>query len=419
MKIGPVFLAVGLLLLYPFATSASDYGSQSPQNQQVPPVAQTLVREGDFAIALAEQFNLGSPTNDMEAEDLLTKAGVVPLNGWISDYPMTPEILGQLSDAIGKAAEAGTLEFTADEAIKDLNYLATQMNLPAPADTDSGEGPKIAQDQSGVQEINNYYYNQGPPIITYYPPPADYVYLYDWVPYPAVWFGFWFPGYYICHNFTTVVVFRSPHIDHRGHNGENKGRHDDRGHMTRGTVSNHVIDPLTKKVATVAPTVRMPNGGVRSETRLMAGDGRAFMTLADMRRESSISRGDDRTGHAYTDRAEGFRSQEARTHAASIFARSVRRTDDGLSRGSGLSSDSVNAGSASDTRNHRGMSVNHSASWFRNAFGSHAGTLNSIAKGPPAGGHSAARQFGSGNAGPAGRNFSGHSFSGGSCRGRC
>ena len=81
------------LLLYPFATFAADYVSQPSQAQQVPPVAQTLVREGDFAVKLAATLNLGLPTNEAEAEDMLAKAGVAPLNGWISDYPMTPQIV--------------------------------------------------------------------------------------------------------------------------------------------------------------------------------------------------------------------------------------------------------------------------------------------------------------------------------------
>jgi len=42
-----ILLAAGLLL-YPFAADAADYGTQSSETQQIPPVAQTLVREGDL-----------------------------------------------------------------------------------------------------------------------------------------------------------------------------------------------------------------------------------------------------------------------------------------------------------------------------------------------------------------------------------
>jgi hypothetical protein len=56
----PDIVAAGLLL-YPFATFAEDYGSQASQAQQVPPVAQQLVREGDFAIKLAAAGKLIAP----------------------------------------------------------------------------------------------------------------------------------------------------------------------------------------------------------------------------------------------------------------------------------------------------------------------------------------------------------------------
>ena len=128
-----IILAAGLLL-YPFATFAEDYGSsQSSQAQESPPVAQPLVREGDFAIKLAATLDIGTPTDEAVAEDMLAKAGVAPLNGWISDYPVTPQIIGQLHDSIAKAAAEGKLPMTSDEATRGLASLAQQANLPTPA----------------------------------------------------------------------------------------------------------------------------------------------------------------------------------------------------------------------------------------------------------------------------------------------
>ncbi len=131
-------IAAAGLLLYPFAAIAADYGSQTSQTQQGPPVAQPLVREGDFAIRLAAQLNLGNPTDEATAEDVLAKAGVIPVNGWLSDYPVTPEIVGQLQESITKAAAEGKLPMNSEEATKGLNYLAAQMSLPIPAEPGSG-----------------------------------------------------------------------------------------------------------------------------------------------------------------------------------------------------------------------------------------------------------------------------------------
>jgi hypothetical protein len=298
------------LLLFPLAAIAADYGSQ-PSQEQVPPVAQTLVREGDFAIKLAAELDLGKPYDEATAEDMLTAAGVVPANGWLSDYPMTPDIIGQLKDAVSKAAAEGKLPMNNEEAVKGLYFLTAQMNLPTPAGPASqtpGSG-QASTAPSDPSVVNNYYYDQGPPIVTYYPPPYGYGYMYDWVPYPAFWFGFWFPGFYICHNFTTVVL--SPVFVDR-----------------RGVVTNHVIDPVTRRVAIVDPVSRT-NGSVRPGTVLRTSSGRTFTNLPEMRQAMGglVTKGPEtRTpgNSAYRDR--GFTTRESQRGAESIYRRSMDRT---------------------------------------------------------------------------------------------
>jgi hypothetical protein len=307
------------LLLYPFATFAADYGSQPSQTQQVPPVAQALVREGYFAVKLAASLELGSPTNEAEAEDMLAKAGVAPLNGWISDYPMTPEIVGQLQESISKAAGEGKLSMNSEEATKGLYSLATQMALPTPSGegTTTPEGIKTPAGQSDLQSINDYYYEQGPPIITYYPPPVYYGYLYDWVPYPVVWFGFWFPGYYVCNSFTRVVWVNSrPFI-----------------------VSNNVIDHHGRRVAVVDPVVRTNMGTVRPITTLRTEDGRTFRNLTDLRNGINLKGPNAGRQGAYSNgsfRTQGFRSPEAMRNAEAIYSRSVERMGTGIVREGGM-----------------------------------------------------------------------------------
>ncbi len=317
------------LLLYPFAAFSIDYGSQPSKTQQAPPVAQKLVREGDFAIKLAAELDLGTPTDEAVAEDMLVKAGVAPLNGWISDYPMTPEIIGQLQDAITDAAGEGKLPMTAEEGTKGLYSLATRMNLPTAAGpgTPATEGPTAPADQSAPPAnptvINNYYYDEGPPVITYYAPPADYLYLYAWVPYPFWWFGFWFPGFFICHNFaTTVFVDRTVFVNGRP------------SIVSRtAVVSNHVIDPVTRTAATVDPVVRTGTGGVRPVSTLRTANGSTFRNVTELRTAVNTGRAGTyaKSGLA----AGGFRSPEARKSAGVIYSRSVARTGAYRTGGSG------------------------------------------------------------------------------------
>ena len=85
-------------------------GAQSGETAtQPPPIAQTLIREGDFAIKLAEALKIGQAKSEAEAESMLASAGIAPKNGWIADYPMTPDIIGELEKAVGEAADAKKL----------------------------------------------------------------------------------------------------------------------------------------------------------------------------------------------------------------------------------------------------------------------------------------------------------------------
>jgi len=305
-KLLSLILAAGLLV-YPFATYPADYGSQTSQDQQGPPVAQKLVREGDFAIKLAQQLELGSPADEAAAEDMLTRAGIVPANGWISDYPVTPQIIGQLNDSIARATDQGKLKMSSDTAKKGLTELAVSMDLPLPADLSGNQ--TAAAEPAPNTTINNYYSDQGPPIVTYYPPPPDYLYLYDWVPFPVVWFGFGFPGFFICHTFTTVVTV-SPFVI---------GPH----HVHGAIVSNHVFDHRTGIVAFVDPVVRTGSGAVRPATVLRTGSGRTFSNVSEFSHARSMT--GPRTGMQARTPAgsSGFRSPEARRSAGMIESRSI------------------------------------------------------------------------------------------------
>ena len=43
-------------------------------------------------------------------------------------------------------------------------------------------------------------------MVTYYYPPPDFYYLYAWIPYPFWCSGFWFPGFFVLHDFHRTIV---------------------------------------------------------------------------------------------------------------------------------------------------------------------------------------------------------------------
>ncbi|HUI46480.1 MAG TPA: hypothetical protein VL122_10930 [Nitrospirota bacterium] len=400
-----IIVAAGLLL-YPFAAFSEDYGSPISQTQQSPPVAQTLIREGDFAIKLAAKLNLGLPANETEAEELLSKIEIVPQNGWLSDYPVTPEIIGQLRSAIAKSSADGKLPMNADAATKGLYSLTQELNQPIPAPEGSSppEQDQTTTSSTSPADINNYYYEQGPPIITYYPPPPDYDYLYDWVPYPVLWFGFWFPGFYICNNFTTIVV--TGFFDHDGHHE----------HWRRGLVTNRIIDPVTRSVAAVVPVTRTSAGVVRPVMALRTAGGNTFRTLPDLRQWARDH--GTRTGAAGTFgnapfRSRGFGSVEARRSAGNIYLNSIERT-----RANQMHQDVIARGSEP-----RFSAPGSSRRLYRPApleqrqFTPSRIPERSFSASLARSGQGAARSF-TGN-GWGARGYGGRRFSGGMCRGRC
>lgn len=219
-----------------------------------PPVQQTLIPEGFFAIKLADAFKLDQAKTEPEAETMLTSLGIAPKNGWIADYPVTPDVLIELQNAVGTAADSGKLSMEKGEAMKAVQDVASGLGLPIV--TAGGQSGQTTSAESygeypDSSEINNYYDEEGPPVVTYYPPPPDYNYLYAWVPSPFWCAGFFFPGFFVLNDFDIIVV-----LDHHGHHHHHHG------------ITNHTIDPKTHQVARIDPITRSISRNVGSTENL-------------------------------------------------------------------------------------------------------------------------------------------------------
>jgi hypothetical protein len=265
-KIVIVAFAVAALVLMPLAGYPQ---SDQDTSAAAPPVAQPLVREGSFAVSLAKSLGMGAPQNEADAENLLASVGIAPKNGWIADYPVTPDVLGDLQEAVVAASDSGRLPMGKDEALKSLQAVADEFGLPVaaagPGSYTQDNGPPTPYNEENPTAIDNYYYTYGPPVVTYYPPPPDYEYLYAWVPYPFWFGGFFFTGYFCLNDFDRVIVVN---------------------HVAR-VCTNHVFDRRTGAVAPIDPAGR--------------------------RVERSVSQGS------------GFASAQARRGAGAIFNRSLER----------------------------------------------------------------------------------------------
>lgn len=192
------------LFLMPFTV----YPQSDQKSAGTPPVSQVLVSEGDFAMKLATALQIGTPTDEAQAEDMFTSAGIAPKNGWIADYPVTPNIIGELQNAVAIAADSKKLPMGKDEALKAFRTATVEAGLPIVAEVPGNDQESQYAESPAVDD---YYSDEGPPVVTYYPPPPDYAYLYAWVPYPFFFDVSFFPGFFILNDFNIIVVGRHHH----------------------------------------------------------------------------------------------------------------------------------------------------------------------------------------------------------------
>jgi hypothetical protein len=278
-----------------------------------PPIAQPLVREGDFAVKLADALKLGTVTSESEAESILGSAGISPRNGWIADYPVTPDIIGELQTSVSEAASAGKLAMGKEEALKAVQDINTGFNLSIKTDTSiPGGGITSGTNYPEAPVINNYYYDQGPPVVTYYAPPPDYAYMYSWVPYPFWGWNFWYPGFYVLIDF---------HVGGYGY-GHGYGHGYGYGHGEHGGyVSNHYRDIRTGGISRIDPVNRsrggtLPERGGTSLSRPSAQSGAQAIL--------NSSRGRARTGTSTGYRGYGERPSAGTRSSVYEHSRNTR-----------------------------------------------------------------------------------------------
>ena len=434
MKLLSLLMVSALLAFVPVA-----YAADAAKNKEKPPVSQTLVREGDYAVRLADTLKLGK-MDEVQAESALASLGIAPISGWISDFPVTPDIVAEVHSAVEESAKDGKLSMDSKKAAEALDKLNASMGLPVKAAGENPpEGYKSWQESSQYGDdadgypptvIDNYYYDEGPPVVTYYPPPYDYGYLYAWDPFPFWWGGVWFPGYFILTDFDCVVgVGSGGTVIVRG--GRGGFRHEP--FRTR-TLSNHIVDPKTKAVTAINPVTRtlpasfaqtMP--GARTtladrtiQTRRLAAlktyaapTGKGTGTAGTTLQGSGIASGGTRRFDTNRARSIFDRSVTSRGARASVSTGGARSLGEG-SRQVVPSEGSARLNTAPSTRTFSNSGASAGSRPFSGGGRSFSGAA-------PSGGHSfsgdGGRSFGGGGGG--GFSGGGRSFGGGGCRGRC
>ena len=147
--------------------------AQSEQNKPgPPPIDQSLVPEGSFAIKLAETLKTEPDKSEAEAESRLASMGIAPRNGWIADYPLTPDIIGEVRNAIGVALDSGKIAMNKDEALMAVQVLIdNEWRLVVASDKEQAR--QYGEYPPAVYEGDEPYYYPG---LYYYPYYDPYLY---------------------------------------------------------------------------------------------------------------------------------------------------------------------------------------------------------------------------------------------------
>lgn len=296
-----IIIGISLALLSLPAVVGAQAGAATAEPA---PIAQQLVREGALAVKLVTALGLGATDDETEAENQLSHVGIMPRNGWIADYPVTPDIIGELQKSVGESADAGKLSIGRDEALKRFDGANAELRLAIkPHEADKSYQPKleIAEAYPDPGVINNYYVTEGPPVVTYYAPPPGYYYLYSWVPYPFWWTGFWFPGFFVLNDFHRTIV-----VNHRVH-----------------FVSNHFRDVGAHRVFRIDPVRRF--------------DGRTFSGIGVRDRRGFISTGVPRSDRTIFNGSRGTRFEPG-VRSVSPRSDSIGRSGRSSGRGSEMRS---------------------------------------------------------------------------------
>jgi len=315
------------------------------EEPKAPPIAQPLVREGEFAVQLVETLKMMPAQTEAEAENMLTAAGIVPQKGWIADYPVTPDILSELEKTVQSAARSGAIGLEEEAALKAFEGLKRDVGLADVKDSTEtyGESEPPASydgDSPSAAAVDGYYETEGPPVVTYYPPPYAYYGLYGWVPYPFWYSGVFFSGFFILRDFHRPIFV----------------------HNKAFVVSNHFFDRHGKKVITVAPHQRFlrdtaisrgaRNGGISGREGIRNGGNTGGNAISRPYGIERPGRSGIRSGAAFQSRGSGNnRSQPKSDRGRENFSSPGKSTEN--SRGAIRSGRDINRRTGGEVRAQR------------------------------------------------------------------
>lgn len=188
---GKSFL-IGLLaacLLLPALT-------ETVKADSLPPIAAPLVRQGTFAVSLSASLGL-SAGSEAAAINNLSQIGIIPRGGWSAGSLVTPALIGELQNSIFLAARSGQLLISGNKVVSRFNNVRHQMGLPIFPVKASARSAFLNAGVVSPSQINSFFIKNGPPLMTFFPPPSKFSNLFAFTPCPFVCSNVFFPGFFV------------------------------------------------------------------------------------------------------------------------------------------------------------------------------------------------------------------------------
>lgn len=228
----PGLLIIALIaatFLFPAPARAQSDDSLAYAGQAIAPV---VVRQGEFAVRLAETLTLETaPDDEDDAIRALVALGIEPAAGWQPDQAMTPQIVTELRADLADAIYAGRLLMEPNAARAAFDELLAELGLPLPAEPApayAGTNPPLNSygPYCDATATHYFYGSYGLPIYSYCYPPAAFLHYYSWVPCGFRAHGHTFAGFFILTQVHVIPrVHGRRHFDHRFDGGKHKRAH--------------------------------------------------------------------------------------------------------------------------------------------------------------------------------------------------
>jgi hypothetical protein len=161
-----------------------------------PPIAAPLIRQGTLAVSLASSLGLGAGS-EAAAISNLSQLGIIPRGGWSASILVTPALIGELQNSIFLAARSGQLFISGSKVLTRFDSVRVGLGFPIfPANAAARAAFRNANFISPF-EINRFFINNGLPLMTFFPPPAQFRRQFAFTPFPFVSSNVFFPGFFV------------------------------------------------------------------------------------------------------------------------------------------------------------------------------------------------------------------------------